>query len=152
MDIIQLYPHHIGVPEIIEEIDHLMNSLYSEDSNDLLPLGALNSEFVYFAGVYIQEELAACGAVVFKKADKTYGEFKRIYVKPKFRGQNLSKGILDHLITESNARGVRTIRLETGNKQVAAIKLYETFGFKRRDVYGDYEHDPTSVYMELNCL
>lgn len=151
MRIIQLYPHHIGVSEIIEEIDRLMNSLYSEDSNDLLPLGALNSENVYFAGVYLHEELAACGAVVFKKADKTYGEFKRIYVKPKFRGQNLSKGILDHLITESNARGVRTIRLETGNKQVAAIKLYETFGFKRRDVYGDYEHDPTSVYMELNC-
>ena len=43
---------------------------------------------------------------------------------------------------------VTTLRLETGIKQDAAIRLYESAGFHRRGPFGSYRDDPLSVFME----
>ena len=43
---------------------------------------------------------------------------------------------------------VTTLRLETGIKQDAAIRLYESAGFRRRGPFGSYRDDPLSVFME----
>ncbi|CCN33758.1 putative Acyl-CoA N-acyltransferase [Vibrio nigripulchritudo SO65] len=149
MKVVPLYSHSPGVPEIIQDIDHLMNSLYPAESNDLLPLDKLDDDNVYFAGIYDGDVLSACGAVVFKKDNDEYGEFKRIYVKPEFRGKDQAKRVLRHLIDATSNRSVSVLRLETGNKQHAAIKLYESLGFRERNEFGDYQSDPHSVYMEL---
>ncbi|CCN47535.1 putative IAA acetyltransferase [Vibrio nigripulchritudo MADA3029] len=150
MQINTLNSSSLGVPEVIQEIDELMNSLYPAESNDLLPLHHLDEEHVYFAGIYQENELAACGAVVFKDDDGVYGEFKRIYVKPKFRGKDFARQVIKHLMDTAQNRAIPVLRLETGNKQAAAINLYESLGFTKRDQFGRYEYDPLSVYMEFS--
>ena len=40
------------------------------------------------------------------------------------------------------------LRLETGIYELAAIGLYEGFGFRRRPPFGEYRDDPFSLYYE----
>lgn len=40
------------------------------------------------------------------------------------------------------------MRLETGKRQLSAIALYETLGFKRIEPFGEYANDPLSVCFE----
>lgn len=77
-----------------------------------------------------------------------YGEVKRMYVRPAFRGRGLGKAILNHLAEHARAYGINTLRLETGIYQVEAIGLYDGWGFRRRGPFGDYTNDPNTIYFE----
>ena len=44
--------------------------------------------------------------------------------------------------------GFTVMRLETGNRQSAAMALYESCGFVRISPFGEYIGDPTSVCYE----
>ncbi|KAF7764115.1 putative acetyltransferase [Pseudoalteromonas citrea] len=139
-----------GVIEIFSEIDELMNGLYPAELNILLPTTEVDKDNVEFYGIYLENRLAACGAVVINQdADGAYGELKRIYVKPNFRGLGLSKAILGYLISLVTDRGLNKVMLETGAKQHEAIALYRHFGFYERESYGTYQPDPESVFMQL---
>jgi hypothetical protein len=55
---------------------------------------------------------------------------------------------LDLAAIEHALRGrVATLRLETGVKQSAAIRLYEAAGFRCRGPFGSYRDDPLSTFM-----
>ena len=89
---------------------------------------------------------AACGGL--KLFDSEYGEVKRMYVRPVYRGLGLGKAILNHLAEYAAAHQMNVLRLETGIYQVEAIGLYERWGFQRRPPFGEYKEDPLSVYFE----
>jgi len=44
------------------------------------------------------------------------------------------------------------MRLETGNRQLPAMALHESYGFVRIPPFGDYVNDPTSVCYEKPVL
>ena len=77
-----------------------------------------------------------------------YGELKRMYVRPQFRGLGFGKLLLDHLADHARTRGVGLLRLETGIHQKAAIRLYEREGFHRIPPFGPYFDDPVSLCYE----
>ena len=77
-----------------------------------------------------------------------YGELKRMYVRPQFRGSGFAKLMLNHLADYARSRGVGLLRLETGIHQHAAIGLYEQMGFKRVPPFGEYREDPLSRCYE----
>jgi putative acetyltransferase len=86
-----------------------------------------------------------CGAFLLE-ADGS-AELKSMFVVPAARGRGVGQAILAAL--EEVLRGrVTTLRLETGIKQLAAIRLYESAGFRRRGPFGSYRDDPQSVFME----
>ena len=78
-----------------------------------------------------------------------YGELKRMYVRPAFRGMGLAKAMLRHLARHAQEQGAAALRLETGIYEAPAIALYEGFGFRRRSAFGEYREDPFSLYYEL---
>ena len=43
------------------------------------------------------------------------------------------------------AQGFTELKLETGYKQLPAIALYESLGYRRIEPFGEYKNDPTSV-------
>ncbi len=88
-----------------------------------------------------------CGGI--KLFGTEYGEIKRMYVDPEFRGQGFSRLMVDHLIGHGRAQGIDLVRLETGIHQKAAIALYESIGFRRIAPFGDYFEDPVSLCYEL---
>ena len=76
------------------------------------------------------------------------GEMKRVYIEPTHRGQHLAEKLLAALEDEALSRHCHTVRLETGIKQHAAIRLYERSGYDRRPAFAPYVDDPLSLFME----
>jgi putative acetyltransferase len=60
--------------------------------------------------------------------------------------------VLAFLEAEALRRGVETLRLETGNLQPQALRLYERAGYARRGPFGDYDDDPHSVFLEKSLV
>jgi putative acetyltransferase len=75
-------------------------------------------------------------------------EIKRMFVAEQARGRGVGRALLEAVEAAARDRGIRTLRLETGEPQVAAIALYERAGYVRIPPFGEYVNDPTSVCME----
>jgi GNAT superfamily N-acetyltransferase len=132
---------------LLEELDEQLNAMpYPQESRHAFSVERLLTDAVAFFVSRTNDEPAACGGV--KLFGSEYGEVKRMYVRPTFRGLGLAQSILDHLEDHARQSGVSLLRLETGIYQEDAIRLYERYGFKRRGPFGEYKEDPMSVYFE----
>ena len=121
-------------------------SLYPAESNHHLPLDALRAANVRFLVARDGSgRPLATGALVIT-GDRA--EVKRMWVVEAARGRGLSRSLLDRLIGEARAAGVRTLRLETGVASHAALGLYTAAGFVACPPFGAYRPDPLSVFME----
>ena len=87
-----------------------------------------------------------CGGI--KLVGREYGELKRMYVRPHYRGAGFGELIVNRLADHARAHGVPPLRLETGVHQQAAIRLYERMGFVRIPPFGPYTNDPLSLCYE----
>jgi GNAT superfamily N-acetyltransferase len=103
-------------------------------------------EGVAFFVVRADGVAAGCGGVQIYGTG--YGELKRMYVRPAFRGRGLGKLMLDHLTGYVRQGRVGVLRLETGIYQKDAIALYETSGFQRIPPFPPYAEDPLSLFFE----
>jgi putative acetyltransferase len=120
--------------------------LYPAESNHHLPLSALRASNVRFLVARDASGRAVgTGALALNAA---WAELKRMWVIPEARGLGVSKIILAALEALARGDGVRTLRLETGVANHAALGLYTRAGFTRREPFGDYRADPLSVFME----
>ena len=100
-----------------------------------------------FWSAWVGEEIAGCGAL--KVLDAERGELKSMRVADPFLGRGIGRAILEHLVAEARARGLRSLWLETGSAPafVPALRLYESAGFRRCGAFGEYREDPFSVFM-----
>jgi putative acetyltransferase len=133
---------------LLDESDAYMNSLYPPQSNHLDGVAALRLPNVFFVGASIDASLAGCGAVKTMGDDGVYGEIKRVFVAPAYRGRGLSAAIMQVLERHLIDRGVPLARLETGTLQPEALGLYRRLGYQERAPFGRYRPDPLSVFME----
>ena len=78
---------------------------------------------------------------------KTYGEVKRLYVPPAGRGQGTARALMDELEERARLLGHTDVKLETGDKLVAAVALYASLGYTKCGPFGDYEEHPASLFM-----
>ncbi len=132
---------------LIGELDeHLMAHPYPPQSRHAFSVEKLLRERVVFFITRYEGQLAGCGGI--KIFDGDYGEVKRMYVRPEFRGRGLGKAMLGYLSDYARERELSILRLETGIYEVEAIGLYLGFGFARRAPFGEYVEDPLSVYLE----
>ena len=92
------------------------------------------------------EEPVACGGII--RYDETTAEIRRMYVAPSARGRGLSRAVLEALENEARQLGYEFVRLETGDRQPEAIKLYASSGFEPIPRYGPFADDPRSVCFE----
>lgn len=142
-------PGAAALRRLIDELDAYQRGLYPEDSNHLDPPGVLAGHGVIFLGAFQGEDVVGCGAVkVLSWHGENYGEIKRMYVTPEYRGRGLSRRLLSALEQRLRARGVTLARLETGVHQASALALYRRAGYLERPPFGDYAPDPLSVFME----
>lgn len=132
--------------ELLAELDAALDEYpYPPESRHAFSIEKLIRESVAFFVASYGRQPAACGGV---KLFADYGEVKRMYVQPAFRGKGLGKAILHHLAEHARANGINTLRLETGIYQVEAIGFYDGWGFRRRGPFGEYKDDPNTVYFE----
>src|SRR6476646_2395165 len=73
------------------------------------------------------------------------GEIRRMYVAPEARGAGVGRTVLEALERWAVELGFDTLRLETGDRLLDAIRLYERAGYRRGPCWGPYLTDPKSV-------
>ena len=131
---------------LIAELEQELDPFYPEASRHGYNVEKLLRKAVAFFVTPHGGIPAGCGGV---QLFGEYGEIKRLYVRPGFRGQGLGRLMLNHLAAHVQQQGISLLRLETGIYQSEAIGLYERFGFRRTAPFGAYRDDPLSAFYEM---
>ena len=135
---------------LIIELEAHLAPFYPAESRHGYSVEKLIREGVAFFIIRVNATPAGCGGVQLFGTD--YGEIKRMYIRPQFRGLGLAKLMLDHLASYARDRGVTILRLETGIHQHEAIGLYERAGFQTIPPFGEYKPDPLSRFFEKRIV
>jgi putative acetyltransferase len=145
--ILEERPDSADGAQLIAELEaHLSSQGYPPASRHGYSVDKLLREAIAFFVTRYGGLPAGCGGV--KLFGTEYGEIKRMYVRPAYRGLGLGKLMLAHLAEHARGQQVRVLRLETGIYQREAIALYEGSGFERRQSFGEYHDDPLSLFFE----
>lgn len=131
---------------LIEALEGNLAPQYPSESRHGLSVEQLIEQQVAFFLLRAEGKPAVCGGV--KLYGTEYGEVKRMFVRPEYRGHGFAKAMLDHLAEHARSQGVILLRLETGIHQTEAIGLYERWGFTRIAPFGEYKPDPLSIFFE----
>jgi ribosomal protein S18 acetylase RimI-like enzyme len=93
------------------------------------------------------DSLAGCAAV--RLLDGTVCEMKRLYVRPRHRGDGLGRRLAVGIIAEARVLGYTHMRLETLPSMAIPRALYRSLGF---EVIEPYYDSPIKdmVFMELD--
>jgi len=143
-------PTRPDVRRLIEQLDAFLTALYPPESNHLLPIDGLRQPNVTFLTARLPDRVIGCGALV--NHDGEYGELKRMFVLPEFRGLKVGRRILQELESRARSFELPVIRLETGISQHSALALYEDSGYRRIGPFGAFQEDPLCVYLEKQLL
>ena len=131
---------------LIEELEAHLAPFYPATSRHGYSVEKLIKQGVAFFVIRHDGVLAGCGGVQFFGTE--YGEVKRMFVRPQFRGLGLAKLMLEHLEQYIRKHHIHLLRLETGIHQKEAIGLYERLGFQSIPPFGEYIADPLSKFFE----
>jgi putative acetyltransferase len=123
----------------------LLAGLYPPESRHGLDLDAYATPEVTLFVARAGGDAVGCGAL--QRHDDGSAEVKSMFVVPEARGRGIGRAILAAIEAALPAHAA-ALRLETGIRQDAAIRLYEAAGFRRRGPFGGYRDDPLSVFME----
>jgi putative acetyltransferase len=138
-------PVRADVEALLRQSRAMMTGLYPPASCHGLELGAYERAEITLFVARAGGVAVGCGA--FQLHGDGSAEVKSMFVAPDARGRGVGRAILDAI--EAAVRGrVSALRLETGVKQLPAIRLYEAAGFTRRGPFGSYGDDPLSLFME----
>jgi GNAT superfamily N-acetyltransferase len=135
---------------LITELEAHLEPLYPAESRHGFSVEQLIEQGVAFFVLRENNTPAGCGGI--QLFGTAYGELKRMYVRPHYRGLGFGKLLLDHLADYARTHGVGLLRLETGVHQAAAISLYERMGFQRIPPFGAYVEDSLSRYYEKRIV
>lgn len=142
---------HPGVADLFAAADAYGLSIYAPENYHALDAAEFARDDVTLLVARTDDgEAAGMAALVeVHEPDGTgFGELKRMFVHDAARGTGVGRALLDAVIALARDRGIRTLRLETGEPQADALRLYERAGFVRIPPFGEYVTDPTSICME----
>ncbi len=139
-------PDSADAMALIAELEAVLSPQYAPESRHGFSVEKLLRQGVAFFVIRVDGAAAGCGGILMVGND--YGEVKRMFVRPQFRGLGLAQLMLDHLAAYCQQYGAHVLRLETGIYQTEAIRLYERYGFVRIPPFGDYFEDPVSLCYE----
>ena len=88
---------------------------YSQEKNIEAVVGEIEKKIVAYAAAFVSFEEA---------------EVFKIAVEPELRGFGFGKKIFSELIEVCKLRGAKAITLEVRPSNIAAVKMYESFGLK----------------------
>jgi putative acetyltransferase len=86
--------------------------------------------------VYFESKPVGCGC--YKRFDERTVEMKRMFVLSEMRGKQLAAQLLQELERWAVEEGFSKAVLETGLKQVEAVRLYTVAGYTLTENYGQY--------------
>lgn len=112
-----------------------------------LDLAGLRAPEITFWTAWEGTALAGCGAL--KILDACHGEVKSMRTDPAFVKRGVGAAILEQIIAEATARGLKRLSLETGPHEpfMAARRLYMRHGFTECGPFANYSDRVFSRYF-----
>jgi putative acetyltransferase len=138
------------VRSLVDELEALLSLEYPPEQRHGLALGAIFQPHVRFFLARLRGGAVGCGGVALFP---DFAEVKRMYVRDGARGAGVADAILARIEQEARDAGLSVLRLETGDRQVAAMRFYARAGFRRCQAFGAYrqmspQSIATSVFLE----
>jgi len=134
--------------EDLELIDEYFDPEEFESELDSLP-----GKYAPPAGSLLLASLAGrpVGCVALRAIDERRCEMKRMFVDPGVQGKGVGRALAEALIREARAIGYSSMLLDTSFRQVEALRLYASLGFRRVEPYYELPERLQSwlVFMEL---
>jgi putative acetyltransferase len=142
-------------PEIralLEEHLRNMHEISPPESVHALDLDALRHPSISFWTAWSGADLLGCGAL--KELGPGHGEIKSMRTAVTHRKKGVARAILERILLEAKSRSYRRLSLETGSQMqfLPARNLYESLEFTYCSPFGEYQHDPNSVFMTREIL
>lgn len=138
------------VRSLIAELEDSLAAEYPPEQRHGLALDAIFQPHIQFFVVRVAGAAVGCaGVALFAEL----AEVKRMYVRPAARGRGIADALLARIESVTRDAGLARLCLETGDRQLAAIRVYERAGFSRCGAFGAYAAMPpasiaTSVFFE----
>jgi putative acetyltransferase len=138
------------VRSLIAELEDSLAAEYSPEQRHGLAIDAIFQPHIQFFVARVDGTAVGCvGVALF--AD--LAEVKRMYVRPAARGRGIADALLARIETVVRDAGLARLCLETGDRQIAAIRVYDRAGFSRCAAFGAYAAMPptgiaTSIFFE----
>jgi putative acetyltransferase len=136
-------------PECILLFQHLweeLGGLYGNTGPCEFKPADVEGEGCAFVVAWLDGRGVGCGAIL--PLAPRMAEVKRMFVEPHARRLGIARDILRELERTAREMGYTLLRLETGNRQPGAIRLYEVAGYQHIERYGRHVEDPLSVCFE----
>ena len=133
---VELVPHATDdVRALIGELDRILSAEYTPEQRHGLALDAIFKPGVRFFLARSNGVAVGCGGVAFS-AD--FAEVKRMYVRQVARGHGVAQALLARIEKEARDAGFVLLQLETGVRQIAALRFYQRAGFQPCAAFGAY--------------
>ena len=114
-----------------------------------LDLSGLKAPGVTVWSAWVDEEIAGIGAL--KDLGHGAGEVKSMRTHPDFLRRGVGAAMLEHIISEARARGMRRLSLETGSGSAfePALRLYRKRGFVDGEPFAGYVRSEFNQFLHL---
>lgn len=134
--------------DFIQLVKHLDADLAERDGKDHSFYAQFNKidRIKHVVIAYDDDKPVACGAI--KEYAPDTMEVKRMYTSPESRGKGIASRVLRELEEWASELSYARCILETGKKQLEAIRLYEKNGYRVIPNYGQYVGIENSVCFE----
>jgi putative acetyltransferase len=138
------------VSALVGELDRILSAEYLPEQRHGLALDAIFKPDIRFFLARSNGLAVGCGGVAFF-AD--FAEVKRMYVRDAARGRGVAQALLARIESETSEAGFAVLRIETGVRQIAALRFYQRAGFRPCAAFGAYatmapQAVATSVFFE----
>ncbi len=91
------------------------------------------------------------GTIALRRLDRTAGELKRLYLRPKYRGHGLGRRLLEAAMERAAAMGYQSLYADTLPSMVDALGLYQRAGFELVEAYSSVP-TPGAIYMKRELV
>jgi putative acetyltransferase len=135
---------------LIGELDQELSAEYAPEQRHGLALDAIFAPNIRFYLARLSGAAVGCGGVAFL-AD--FAEVKRMYVREVARGRGVAQALLARIEDEASDAGFSLLQLETGARQMTALRFYQRVGFRICAAFGAYatmapQAIATSVFLQ----
>jgi len=131
---------------LLRQSDAFLLGLYAPEFCHLLDVASLQALNVRFYIARQERRALGCAALVIGQAGEA--ELKRMFVTEAARGMGVGRALLQAVEAAARHAGIRTLLVETGHLNTQALGLYRASGYRDRGVFGDYDDNGVSVFME----
>jgi len=129
--------------------EHLVDMYATSPAKSVhaLNIDALKDPAITFYSCWQKGELLGCAAL--RVLDIDHVELKSMRTASTVRNLGVGSALMQHIITVATQKNYQRISLETGAMDFfkPARALYQKFGFKFCQPFGDYHLDPNSLFM-----